>query len=32
MLAQLPPLESQRRHWYWNVIGVEPLQFPGFAL
>src|SRR5438552_11165849 len=28
MSAQLPPFESQRRHWYVNVIGVAPLQAP----
>src|SRR5262245_9361651 len=32
MLAQLLPLESQRCHWYLNVIGVVPLQAPGPAV
>src|SRR5262249_26222818 len=32
MSAQLPPLESQRRHWYENVIGCVPDQVPGFAV
>jgi hypothetical protein len=32
MSEQLPPLESQRRHWYLNVIGAVPPQFPLFAV
>ena len=30
--AQLPPAESQRRHWYEYVIGVVPLQPPADAV
>src|SRR4051812_29436128 len=28
MLAQLPPVLSQRRHWWLKVSGVVPLQVP----
>src|SRR5262245_52869192 len=32
MFEQLPPSLSQRRHWYVNVIGVDPFHFPGSAV
>src|ERR671914_260210 len=28
MFAQLPPLRSQRCHWYAYVIGAVPVQLP----
>src|SRR5918994_5266436 len=32
MSEQLPPVRSQRRHWYENVIGCCPVQAPVFAV
>src|SRR5438067_11567777 len=32
MSWQAPPSAPQIRHWYWYVIGAEPLQVPGFAV
>jgi hypothetical protein len=31
-LAQSAPCVSQRRHWYRNVIGVDPDHVPGVAV
>src|SRR5215212_3298137 len=32
MSEQLPPVWSQRRHWYANAIGCPPVHVPGFAV
>src|SRR4051794_40839127 len=32
MSWQPAPLPSQTCHWYWNVIGVEPVHVPGLAV
>jgi hypothetical protein len=32
MSWQAFPCSSQMRHWYWNVIGADPLHVPGFAV
>src|SRR5437868_15180656 len=32
MAWQAEPSAPQICHWYWNVIGLEPLQVPGFAV
>jgi hypothetical protein len=32
MSWQAAPPASQIRHWYWNPIGDEPPQVPGFAV
>src|SRR5581483_5559856 len=32
MLWQAFPLPSQTIHWYWNVIGAEPVHVPGLAV
>src|SRR5919201_3786329 len=32
MFEQLPPVRSQRRHWYENVSGCCPVHVPLFAV
>src|SRR5947208_12641195 len=32
MSWQASPLAPQTSHWYWNVIGCEPLHPPGVAV
>src|SRR3954451_12536335 len=32
MSAQLPPVPSQRLHWYLKVIGVVPVQVPSVVV
>src|SRR5213592_3070265 len=32
MSWQASPFAPQISHWYWNVIGCEPLQPPGAAV
>src|SRR5213076_1575259 len=32
MFEQLPPVASQRRHWYAKLIGAVPFHWPGLAV